>query len=326
MELGATTMTAFLILVCLSALLRGEGGGLKLNYYSKSCPRAEEIVKREVVKLYNEHGNTAVSWVRNLFHDCMVESCDASLLLETTDSLISEQSADRSFGMRNFKYVARIKEALEKECPATVSCADIIALSAREGVVMLGGPFIPMRTGRRDSKESHADVIDKDIPNHNDSISLVLSRFRSIGIDAERTVALLGAHSVGRVHCVNLVGRLYPTVDPTIDPEYAKYLLGRCPSPNPDPEAVLYSRNDRETPMIIDNMYYKNLLHHKGLLKVDQQLVSYPSTAQFVKLMAADNSYFYDQFSKALLLLSENNPLTGNKGEVRKDCRYVNAG
>lgn len=51
----------------------GEGGGLKLNYYSKSCPRAEEIVKREVVKLYNEHGNTAVSWVRNLFHDCMVE-------------------------------------------------------------------------------------------------------------------------------------------------------------------------------------------------------------------------------------------------------------
>ena len=42
--------------------------------------------------------------------------------------------------------------------------------------------------------------------------------------------------------------------------------------------------------------------------------------------MAADNSYFYDQFSKALLLLSENNPLTGNKGEVRKDCRYVNAG
>lgn len=127
------------------------------------------------------------------------------------------------------------------------------------------------------------------------------------------------------MHCVNLVGRLYPTVDPTIDPEYAKYLLMRCPSPDPDPEAVLYSRNDRQTPMIIDNMYYKNLLKHKGLLKVDQQLLSYPSTAQFVKQMAADNAYFYKQFSTALLLLSENNPLTGSQGEVRRDCRYVNA-
>ncbi|KAG6511921.1 peroxidase 21-like [Zingiber officinale] len=319
-------LIAFLILACCSSLPRGEGiGDLKLNYYSKSCPKAEQIVKQEVVKLYNEHGNTAVSWVRNLFHDCMVESCDASLLLETTTSIVSEQSKDRSFGMRNFKYVTTIKEALERECPATVSCADIIALSAREGVVMLGGPYIPMKTGRRDSKQSHADVIDKFIPNHNDSMALVLSRFKSLGIDAERTVALLGVHSVGRVHCVNLVGRLYPTVDPTIDPEYAKYLLYRCPSPNPDPEAVLYSRNDRETPMIIDNMYYKNLLNHKGLLKVDQQLLSYPATAQFVKLMAADNSHFYDQFGKAMLSMSENNPLTGNEGEVRRDCRFVNA-
>ncbi|KAG6481490.1 peroxidase 21-like [Zingiber officinale] len=320
-----TRVFVILILACWSSPSRGEGVGLTLNFYSKSCPKAEEIVKQEVVKLYNEHGNTAVSWVRNLFHDCMVESCDASLLLETAGTILSEQSVDRSFGMRNFKYVNTIKEALERACPATVSCADIVALSAREGVVMLGGPFIPMKTGRRDSKQSHADVTDKSIPNHNDSMSVVLSRFKSIGIDAERTVALLGAHSVGRVHCVNLVGRLYPTVDPTFDPEYAKYVLNRCPSPNPDPEAVLYSRNDRETPMIIDNMYYKNLLNHKGLLKVDQQLLSYPATAQFVKLMAADNSYFYSQFAKAMLLMSENNPLTGNEGEIRRDCRFVNA-
>lgn len=39
--------------------------------------------------------------------------------------------------MRNFKYVKVIKDALEKECPNTVSCADIVALSAREGVVMV---------------------------------------------------------------------------------------------------------------------------------------------------------------------------------------------
>ncbi|KAF8397658.1 hypothetical protein HHK36_016578 [Tetracentron sinense] len=324
-KLHSSSCSIFLLLSLLLLFHAGESD-LQLNYYSDSCPRAEEIVKEEVNKLYNKHGNTAVSWVRNLFHDCMVKSCDASLLLETRSGIVSEQVSQRSFGMRNFKYINTIKEALESECPMTVSCADVVALSAREGVVMLGGPHIGLKTGRRDSKESHATVIDDFLPNHNDSISLVLSRFQSTGVDTEGTVALLGAHSVGRVHCVNLVNRLYPDVDPTLDPEYAAYLKRRCPSPEPDPNSVLYARNDRETPMVLDNMYYKNLLGHKGLLLVDQQLVSDPTTSPFVKNMASDNGYFHDQFSRAMLLLSENNPLTGDVGEIRKDCRYVNSG
>lgn len=298
---------------------------LQLNYYSESCPRAEAIIKEQVTKLYQKHGNTAVSWIRNLFHDCIVKSCDASLLLETVNGVESEKTSSRSFGMRNFKYINTIKDALEKECPMTVSCADIVSLSARDGAVLLGGPYIEMKTGRRDSKESHAALVDSSIPNHNDTISSVLSTFQSIGIDTEGTVALLGAHSVGRVHCINIVHRLYPTVDPTLDPDYAGYLKGRCPSPYPDPNAVEYARNDRETPMVLDNMYYKNILSHKGLLLVDQQLVSDPSTYPFVEKMAADNGYFHDHFSRALLTLSENNPLTGDEGEIRKDCRYVNA-
>ncbi|XP_050230575.1 peroxidase 21 [Mercurialis annua] len=298
---------------------------LQSNYYAQSCPRAEGIIKEQVISLYNKHGNTAVSWVRNLFHDCGVKSCDASLLLETVNGIESEKASQRSFGMRNFKYVNTIKEALEKECPLKVSCADIVALSARDGIVMLGGPRIEMKTGRRDSKESYAAVLENFIPNHNESISVVLDRFQSLGIDTEGAVALLGGHSVGRVHCVNLVQRLYPTVDPTLNPDYANYLKGRCPTPNPDPEAVLYARNDRETPMILDNYYYKNLLNHKGLLSIDQQLASDPTTSPYVQRMAADNGYFHDQFARAIVLLSENNPLTGEQGEIRKDCRYVNS-
>ena len=49
-----------------------------------------------------------------------------------------------------------------------------------------------MNTGRKDSSESYASVIDLFIPNHNDSTSSVLSRFQSIGIDPEGAVALLG--------------------------------------------------------------------------------------------------------------------------------------
>ncbi|KAK7393564.1 hypothetical protein VNO78_22122 [Psophocarpus tetragonolobus] len=300
---------------------------LEVNYYSRSCPKAEEIIKEQVTQLYNKHGNTAVSWVRNLFHDCMVKSCDASLLLETVrdGSVMSEQASERSFGMRNFKYVSTIKAAVEKECPLTVSCADIVALSARDAIALLGGPSIEMKTGRKDSKGSYAREVEELIPNHNDSISLVLSRFQAIGIDVEATVALLGAHSVGRVHCKNLVQRLYPTVDSTLDPAHAEYLKRRCPTPNPDPKAVLYSRNDLKTPMIIDNNYYKNILEHKGLLTVDEELANDPRTAPYVQNMANDNDYFHQHFSRAILLLSQTNPLTGDQGEIRKDCRYLNA-
>lgn len=129
---------------------------------------------------------------------------------------------------------------------------------------------------------------------------------------------------MGRVHCKNIVSRLYPDVDPTLNSAHAEYLKRRCPSPNPNPKAVEYSRNDLATPMVLDNMYYKNILDGKGLLLVDQELASDPSTSPFVQKMATDNDYFHDQFSRALLILSENNPLPDDEGEIRKDCRYVN--
>lgn len=76
--------------------------------------------------------------------------------------------------------------------------------------------------------------------------------------------------------------------------------------------------------MILDNVYYKHVLQNKGLLLVDAQLASDPRTLPFVQKFAADNDYFIQQFSRNILLLSENNPLTGDQGEIRKDCRYVN--
>lgn len=76
--------------------------------------------------------------------------------------------------------------------------------------------------------------------------------------------------------------------------------------------------------MILDNMYYSNVLKHKGLLIVDQELVSNPVTLPYVKKFAADIQYFHAQFSRGIRLLSENNPLIGDQGEIRKDCRFAN--
>lgn len=65
----------------------------------------------------------------------LFQSCDASLLLDSTRRTLSEKETDRSFGLRNFRYLDTIKEAVERECPGVVSCADILVLSGRDGIV-----------------------------------------------------------------------------------------------------------------------------------------------------------------------------------------------
>nr|TKR83436.1 peroxidase 42 [Populus alba] len=260
-----------------------EDPGLVMNFYKDTCPQAEDIVKEQVRLLYKRHKNTAFSWLRNIFHDCAVQSCDASLLLDSTR---------RTF-LSPFPF-------------------------------QLGGPHIPLKTGRRDGRKSRADVIEDYLPDHNESISVVLDRFASMGIDTPGVVALLGAHSVGRTHCVKLVHRLYPEVDPALNPDHVEHMLYKCPDSIPDPKAVQYVRNDRGTPMVLDNNYYRNILDNKGLLIVDHQLANDKRTKPYVKKMAKSQDYFFKEFSRAITILSENNPLTGTKGEIRKQCTVAN--
>ncbi|CAN1222492.1 Peroxidase 42 [Linum grandiflorum] len=286
--------------------------GLVMDFYKDSCPQAEDIIREQVKLLYKRHKNTAFSWLRNIFHDCAVQSCDASLLLDSTRRSLSEKETDRSFGLRNFRYLDTIKEAVERECPGVVSCADILVLSARDGI------------GRRDGRKSRAEILEEYLPDHNESMSVVLDRFASMGIDTPGLVALLGSHSVGRTHCVKLVHRLYPDVDPALNPDHVDHMLKKCPDPIPDPKAVQYVRNDRGTPMKLDNNYYRNILENKGLLIVDHQLATDKRTKPYVKKMAKSQDYFFKHFSRAIIKLSENNPLTGDKGEIRKQCNVVN--
>ncbi|CAN6457583.1 unnamed protein product [Victoria cruziana] len=199
--MGSRTLFFFCCLFILSTLspssfsLADGDSGLMMNFYKDSCPQAEEIITEQIKLLYKRHKNTAFSWLRNIFHDCAVQSCDASLLLDSTRRTLSEKEADKSFGMRNFRYIEDIKAAVERECPGVVSCADILVLSARDGIAALGGPYIPLKTGRRDGRKSRVDVLDEYLPEHNDSISSVLDKFQAIGIDTPGVVALLGTIS-----------------------------------------------------------------------------------------------------------------------------------
>ncbi|GLJ13188.1 hypothetical protein SUGI_0207100 [Cryptomeria japonica] len=190
--------------------------------------------------------------------------------------------------MRNFKYVNTIKSALEEVCPGVVSCADIVALSARDGVVMLGGPRVELKTGRRDSKKSSAAVVDK----YRDNIHL--------NIDTAKLRD--GTKSFQSLHVSCKSSTQEPAFTETGGVNHHEF-----------------SGSDQ-----IDNNFYKNLMKNKSLLVVDQQLLLDPRTSPYGEKMAQDNQYFFSQFSRALTILSENNPLTGNNGEIRKDCRFGN--
>ncbi|KAI5001731.1 hypothetical protein ZWY2020_026381 [Hordeum vulgare] len=99
--------------------------GLSFDFYKRSCPRAESIVRHFVRDAVRKDVGLAAGLLRLHFHDCFVQGCDASVLLDGSapPNLTLRPSA--------FKAINDIRDRLERECRgAVVSCSDILALAA----------------------------------------------------------------------------------------------------------------------------------------------------------------------------------------------------
>ncbi|KAL2497722.1 Peroxidase 72 [Abeliophyllum distichum] len=242
-------------------------GYLYPQFYERTCPRAQQIVKSVVAKAVAKEVRMAASLLRLQFHDCFVKGCDASLLLDSSGSIISEKnSTPNRNSARGFEVIDQIKAALEKECPQTVSCADIIALAARDSTVLAGGPSWEVPLGRRDSRSASLSGSNSNIPAPNNTFQTILTKFKRQGLDIIDLVALSGSHTIGNSRCVSFRQRLYnqsgnAKPDPTLDQLYASQLRSRCPRSGGDQN--LFSL-DFVTPTKFDNSYYKNLLRSKG--------------------------------------------------------------
>lgn len=319
-----TTLLAFAPL-CLGN--KNSGGYLYPQFYDRSCPKAKDIVYSIVAKAVAKEARMAASLVRLHFHDCFVKGCDASVLLDSSGSIISEKGSNPNRNSaRGFEVIDQIKSALEKECPHTVSCADILALAARDSTVLSGGPSWEVPLGRRDSNSASLSGSNNNIPAPNNTFQTILTKFKRQGLDIVDLVALSGSHTIGDARCTSFRQRLYNQSgngqpDFTLDQKYAYQLRNRCPRSGGDQNLFFL---DFVSPTKFDNSYFKNLLASKGLLNSDQVLVTKNAASlELVKQYAQNNQLFFEQFAKSMLKMANISPLTGSRGEIRKNCRKV---
>ena len=60
------------------------------------------------------------------------------MLLDNSTNIVSEKGSNpNKNSIRGFEVVDQIKAALEAACPGTVSCADILALAARDSTILV---------------------------------------------------------------------------------------------------------------------------------------------------------------------------------------------
>ncbi|KAK7840989.1 peroxidase 4 [Quercus suber] len=111
---------------------------LSPNFYATTCPNLRTLVQNAMRQAVTREARMGASILRLFFHDCFVNGCDASILLDDTATFTGEKNAQPNLNStRGFKVIDTIKTRVEASCNATVSCADILALAAREGVVLV---------------------------------------------------------------------------------------------------------------------------------------------------------------------------------------------
>jgi len=296
-----------------------------VGFYQKTCPRAEAIVRPEVQRAVRRDPGLGAGLIRMLFHDCFVEGCDGSILLDPTPAnpRPEKKGPANDGSQRSYEVIDAAKGALEKACPGTVSCADVVAFAARDASDLLSGSRISfaMPGGRLDGRrslESQTGVL----PAPFDNLNTLAARFAAKGLGVEDLVVLSGAHSIGRSHCSSFVAeRIGSPSD--MDAALVTQLRRQCPaSPSLGNDPVV--AEDAVTPNALDNQYYRNLLDRKVLFTSDAALMSSAQTAGMVRNLARPDGTWDKKFAAAMVKLASIGVKTGSDGEIRKKCRVVN--
>ncbi|GFP84766.1 peroxidase 66 [Phtheirospermum japonicum] len=313
----------FSLTILLLVAIFQSGATLNPHYYDETCPQAELIIDQVVREAAKNDPKVPARLLRMFFHDCFIRGCDASVMLDSTTTDKAEKDGPPNISLAAFGVIDNAKAKLEAACPGTVSCADILAIAAKDVVVLSGGPDWSVFKGRKDGNISRAsETINLPAPSFN--ASQLIQSFSQRGLALKDLVALVGGHTLGFSHCSSFSGRLRnfsPTQDsdPTLDLNFASDLRKTCPINNTDRNAGQFLDS---TSAVFDNDYFIRVIQGKGVFVSDQSLFSDQRTGPMVEAFARDQSLFFREFSESMVRLG-NVGVTEN-GEVRRSCRVVN--
>ncbi|KAK7388218.1 hypothetical protein VNO78_23028 [Psophocarpus tetragonolobus] len=303
---------------------------LTTDFYKSSCPNLSKIVRREVQKALMNEIRMGASLLRLHFHDCFVNGCDGSILLDGGDDT-EKLALPNLNSARGYEVVDTIKSSVESACSGVVSCADILAIAARDSVFLSGGPFWRVLLGRRDGTVSNGTLANELLPSPFDPLDTIISKFTIQGLNLTDVVSLSGAHTIGRARCTLFSNRLFNfsgtgAADSTLDTGMLSDLQSLCPQNGDGNVTTVLDRNSSD---LFDNHYFNNLLNGKGLLSSDQILFSSDgansTTKHLVQNYSNDSGLFSLDFANSMIKMGNINLKTGTDGEIRKNCRLINS-
>ncbi|CAA6671684.1 unnamed protein product [Spirodela intermedia] len=298
-----SSILTFLVCTALLAVLFGAADAQGL--------RAETIVRETVAGFVAKDATVAAPLLRLHFHDCFVRGCDGSVLLNSTKGRLAEKDAMPNLSLDGFYVIDAAKAAVEVACPGVVSCADIVALAARDGVELINGPSWRVKTGRRDGRVSSASEAVANLPSSFGEIAELKANFARKGLSAKDLAVLSGSHTIGNAHCNAFSKRLYNFTgkgdrDPSLAPHQHR---GDGPG-----RAVSF-----------DTSYYARVVNGKGLFHSDAALLRDKVTRDLVYQYTGSASKFFRDFGVAMGKMGSIGVLTGARGEIRRHCALVNA-
>ncbi|KAG9457818.1 hypothetical protein H6P81_002326 [Aristolochia fimbriata] len=327
MPMRSTSVLSFLLLLFLSiSLFLAEGGNsLSYDFYDETCPQVERLVREGLAPIFLTDPTSPAALLRLLFHDCQVQGCDASILLDSQgNNVTSEMVSEKNFGVRRRDGIQMIKSVAEAECPGQVSCADLLVLAAREAVSVSGGPRIRVPLGRRDALTASNELADALLPSATTDVDGMLRIFSDKGMNVEESVALIGAHTIGITHCINIntYGEDHLIGGTRTGPSHFQEFLKLGCRGAGSVAKTAFLVNDR-TSLVFDNQYYRDAIDGRGLLRIDAEVSKDPRTAPIVAEFAREQSYFFEVFASAFVKLASSGVLAGDEGRVARTCNRI---
>ncbi|CAN6222112.1 unnamed protein product [Urochloa humidicola] len=312
-------VVATLVLMMSTTTTRAQ---LQYDYYNTTCPGVEDLVRAELLALFAADVTLPAGLLRLHFHDCFGAGCDATLLLKSHNGT-AQRDADPNSTVRGYEAIEAVKAKVEAACPLVVSCADILAMAARDAVNYTQGPAYAVETGRRDGNVSRKDDAVRFLPPADGNVTVLTRYFAAQNLSYKDMVVLSAAHTIGVAHCPSFSDRLYNysgagDQDPSLDVAYAKNLTAACSPGN----VATVQPLDAATPATFDLGYFQSVAQHRALLASDAALLDDSLSGAYVNLMAnASNiDIFFADFATSMINMGRIGVRTGTDGEIRATC------